>query len=240
MTLDDIRCHASHQVNRRVTVTVRQPQHETIIINLRLRLNVPPSTQLLDSCHGPWTVDASPERRVHYDTPVPYIVSIRLHHDLPVGRHRTARTQLRPDVCDDLTRGNIVNGILTHQPSHQLRRIIILINVWPQSLCHLRPELAVLNTQIRRTPRKLAAPKRHPRHRARRGLRHHAIIIYVDRAPDLTTQREHITNRRLIHELLVKLTNRRLLVRQHDPERATINDGPSVGHGRHSRTGQRT
>ena len=51
VTLDDIRCHASHQANRRVTVTVRQPQHETIIINLRLRLNVPPSTQLLDSCH---------------------------------------------------------------------------------------------------------------------------------------------------------------------------------------------
>ena len=51
VTLDDIRCHASQQVNRRFTTAVCQPQHETIIINLRLRLNVPPSTQLLDSCH---------------------------------------------------------------------------------------------------------------------------------------------------------------------------------------------
>ena len=140
---------------------------------------------------------------MHHNAPVADIVAIRLHHDLPVGRHRTTCPQLQTNIRDDLTRGRVVNRVFPCQPVNHLRRVIFRIDMRPQTLRDLRPEPAVLDAQVRRPPRILATPKRHPRQRARRRLRYHTIIIYVNRAPDLTPQYEDVTNRRLVNELLI-------------------------------------
>ena len=240
MTFDNIRRHRGNRGNWRLAIGVCQPQHEAIIVHLRLRLNIPPSAHLLNCRHRPRSVDSPSERRVHHNAPISQIVAIRLHHYLFVRRHRTAGRELRTHMPDDLARGHAINGILLRQPFDQLWRIVRLVNMRTQAVRHLRAELAIPNAQVRWPPWILAAPKRHPRQRTGGRLCNYAIIVYVNRTPNLAPENEHVSDCRLVYKLLIELAHRSLPVGQHNPECSAINDCPRVCDGGHARAGQRT
>ncbi len=98
----------------------------------------------------------------------------------------------------------------------------------------LAPQLTHAMTQRHRPRRELSVPERHPRRCARRGRHDHAVVLDRPDAPRRRPELKHVAHARLVHELLIELSESRA-VRQVHGIKAAIRNGPTRDHRHHPR-----
>ena len=204
---------------------VRKPQHDAVVGGLHLHIGFAESVACaLRQRHSPRSVDAAAERRVKHHAHCAGLVAEVLEDDVSVVRHDSRRRALRVHVLDERV--------------HRRARRSCIRSSAPfasdvSASCRRRAADAV--TELERPRHVLAVPEGHPRRRARRWMHDHAIVLDGGDAPGGRPELKRVADARLVHELLIELTQSRSIGEVHGVETA-IGDRSAGDHGHHSRS----
>ena len=179
-----------HQQVRQLSIG--EPQDETVIVGHRPGIH--PRAPLHEGCdrHAPGSQHRTSEGAVHHHPPVTQLVAESLHHHCSLVRNHPRRRTLLLHEGDQLVPGRLVQpgkvkaaGILT-DTAQQL----------PDSTAQLRGSCLVV-----------AAPERKLPQPSWRGSHQHLVAGDASHCPGRCAQREGLTHARLVHHLLIQLSD---------------------------------
>ncbi len=201
-------------------------QGDAVVRPDRLRLQTVGLAQLRSDRHRPRCVHATPERRQDADAPVTDLVAEALDHDRAIGRDGAGRILLLAQERQQVPRGALVEVVVG---AETLRR-----RSFGQRR-ELARRGADLLAELERPPDALALPERHGTGHARRGRDQDAVAGDLLDPPRRRAEQERLPRARLVHHLLVELTDAPAAVHEEDAEQTAVGDRPCVRDGQTTR-----
>ena len=213
---------------RRRLVGVGHAQHDPVVGVQRLDVHVLVAlAQPGGDGQRPRGMHPGPVRAVQDQPPVPELVPEPLHHQRPVIGQVAGGFPLRYEVTDQVRRRQLVQA-----SAAQLRGGRLLAR-----LAEFAAERAERAAELGRPAGCVAVPERQPAGLARGGGDEHLVGGDVLDPPRAGAEHEHVTDPRLVHHLLVELTDpvgvAALALRpgQEHAEQAAVGDGAAAGDG---------
>lgn len=224
--LRQILCGVEVQEVQAHQVGIRQPEHDAVVGMHHLRVHAVPLGEAGTQRQRPRRVHLRAERGMDHDPPVTQLVTEPLDEDGPVVRHMAAGAALFVDV-----RQGVVGGPGVEAGGEQSRAGVLL-----RQSADLAEERTQSAPQLQRAAQLVALPERQPAGNAGGGRDQDPVTGDVLDPPGRGAEREDVADPRLVHHLLVELTDPAAALlgvgaREEDPEEPPVGDRPPGGDG---------
>ena len=142
-----------------------------------------------------------------------------------IVRHDLRRRALRLHVLGKRARRRFIRAVVA---------LDLLEVLWRAGVREGAPQHTDARREVARARHELAVPEGHTRGRAGRRYDDHAVVLDAPNAPRGAAELERVADTRLVHELLVELTEPRLVPEVHGVQ-AAVGDGAARDGGDHAR-----